>query len=361
MIALSIAPKERCVIGIGRYLSPGFITDLPVDLSPHDPCPLLAIVGPTGSGKSHLALSLAHALGGEIVNYDSVQLYRELYVGSAKLNQAERLGIPHHLLDIANLDEHKTAGDYSRLARPLLEELSRRGVLPVLVGGTGFYLRALLDGLSPAPAGDPALRSRLLQLAGKYPKSLHRYLSWRDPAAARRIHPHDRQKAIRAIELSILSGKPASEMQAQPRDALLGFRIFKIGLSPDRAALYARLNERCALMFQNGLLDETERALRAGIPAGAKALQSLGYRQAVRHLRGEISLEQAIQDCQNRTRQYAKRQLTWFRADPAVQWLCGFGTESQIRAAALHEFEKFARIKKNPNQLKETFQRQKDV
>ena len=349
------------MIGIGRYLSPGFITDLPVDLSPHSRYPLVAIVGPTGSGKSHLALALAAASRGEIVNYDSVQLYRGLDIGSAKLNESERLGIPHHLLDIAGLEEHITAGDYSRLTRPLLKEISRRGALPVLVGGTGFYLRALLDGLSPAPARDPALRTRLLRLATKYPKSLHRYLSWRDPVAARRIHPHDQQKIVRAIELSLLSGRPASDLQAQSRDALQGFRTLKIGLSPDRSALYAHLNERCARMFQNGLLEETERALRSGISPETKAMQSLGYRQAVQYLNGESTLEQAIVDCQNRTRQYAKRQLTWFRGDPTIHWLCGFGTESQIRAAALLHFEKFARIKEIPIQLKETFERQRDV
>lgn len=294
--------------------------------------PLLIVLGPTASGKSELALLLAETFGGEIVGCDSVQVYRGLDIGSAKLSLEERRGIHHYLIDVIDPDQELTAGAYSRLARQALAAIKQRGRLPIVVGGTGLYLRALLDGLSPAPARDSSLRERLRQLAGRRPESLHRFLRRYDPPAAARIHPRDHQKLIRAIELTVLARQSASDVQARPRDALAGFAPLKLGLAPDRSLLYQRLNQRCAGMFARGLLAETE-ALRAAW--GAKPLKSLGYKQAVEHLAGFLTCDQAVAECQTKTRQYAKRQLTWFRREPGVHWLMGFGSDPAIQKEAV--------------------------
>jgi len=286
--------------------------------------PLIAVVGPTGSGKSSLALTIAQNYGGEVVNFDSVQVYRGLNIGSAKIPPEERRGIPHHLLDVVSPLEDFTAGIFAARARECLAELAGRKVLPVLVGGTGFYLRSLLDGLSPAPAGNPDLRSRL---SGS--KALRRFLRRLDPAAAARIHPNDRQKLIRAIEIALAVSSPA------PREALEGYRVLKIGLNPDRAVLYDRLNVRSQAMFASGLLQETRSIIESGVPATARGLQSLGYKQAVAVLEGRMSLEEATEDVQTKTRQYAKRQMTWFRHEKDVRWLDGFGEEAEIQRTAL--------------------------
>ncbi len=300
----------------------------------NDAFPLLAVVGPTGAGKSALALRLAAEFGGEIVNCDSVQVYKELDIGSAKTPPGERLGIPHHLLDLIPPDGELTAGDYSRLAGEVLLEIRARGRLPVIVGGTGFYLRALLHGLSPAPIRNPPLRDRLAALALRRPAALHRFLRLRDPSAAARIHPNDHQKLIRAIEL-------AGQITG-PRQELAGFRALKIGLNPDRAELYAKLNQRAAWMFENGLLAETAALLHSGISPTAKALSTLGYRQAVAVLTEQLTLAAAIADCQRHTRQYAKRQLTWFRAEPEIHWLPGFGDDPQIQQLAIARARPFS-------------------
>ncbi len=294
--------------------------------------PLIAVLGPTGAGKSDLALHLARNLSGEIVNFDSIQVYKRLNVGAAKLPVAERCGIPHHLLDILEIDEELTAGAFARQARDVLQAISARNRLPILAGGTGFYLRALLDGLSPAPRRDESLRGAL---AGHAPAVLHRYLRRRDPQAAARIHPNDRQKLIRAVEMTVLAGRPASQTQSAARQSLEGYSVVKIGLVPDRVLLCKRLNERTGRMFQTGLLDETGALLAEGISPRVKALQSLGYKQAVAHLRGELDIEAAVEDCQIKTRQYAKRQMTWFRAEKDVFWLNGFGEDTAIQRQAL--------------------------
>ena len=290
------------------------------------PSPLLVVLGPTGSGKSSLAVALARRFGGEVVNFDSVQLYRDLSIGAAKTPESERRGVPHHLLDTLAPSEDLSAGAYARLARSLLADVAGRGRLPILAGGTGFYLRAVLDGLSPAPPRDPALRQRLSQAEQRRPGLLHRLLSRCDPPAARRIHPNDHQKLIRAIEL-------ASTRRA-PREPLTGFRTGKLGLDPDRQALYTRLNERSARMFSEGLIAETAALLAAGLPPHAKPLQALGYKQALQHLTADLPLAEAIAECQTRTRQYAKRQLTWFRAEHHVMWLPGFGNDPAIQQQA---------------------------
>lgn len=297
--------------------------------------PIFAVLGPTGAGKSELALLLAETFAGEVVNCDSVQVYSRLDIGSAKLTLSERRGIPHHLLDILDPGEELTAGAYARLARSALADIQERSRVPVVVGGTGFYFRALIDGLSPAPVRNEELRVRLETIRDRRAEVLYRFVRRFDPEAARRIHPNDHQKLIRAIELIHLTQRPATQTQSVPRDALLGVKILKLGLDPPRAALYKRLNRRSAWMFSHGLLEETRSLLESGVSPHWKPLQSLGYRQAVGVLQGSCSPEEAVTECQTKTRQYAKRQMTWFRSESNMQWLGGFGSEPEIQQSAL--------------------------
>ncbi len=307
----------------------------------HFPKPLIVVAGPTGSGKSSLALDLAEQNNGEILNCDSVQIYRGFDIGSAKLPAAQRRNIPHHLLDIAGPNDDFTAGDYSRAARKVLSEISRRAATPILCGGTGFYLRALLMGLSPAPPRHDRLRGRLTRIAQRRPSALHSLLKRWDEPAARRIHPNDLQKLIRALEMSVLEKTGASQVQSRPRDALQGYRVLKLGLHPARQQLYETLNRRSTELFANGLLQETEQLLTAGYPIEAKPMQSLGYRQAINVISGRQSLSDAITELQIKTRQYAKRQITWFRAEPDIHWLPGFGADPAVREEALRLTENF--------------------
>ena len=262
------------------------------------------------------------------MNFDSVQVYRGLDVGSAKTPVELRRGIPHHLVDVAEPEEDFTAGTFARTAQTILKEITERGRIPVLVGGTGFYLRSLLEGLSPAPARNIDLRQRLSDVAARRPGALQRFLRRLDKAAAVRIHTNDLQKLIRAIELACTVSSPS------PRAALVGFEVTKIGLNPPRSELYERLNARSAAMFDAGLLEETRRLLESGVPANAKTLQSLGYKQAVAVLEGQQTLEEAVVELQTRTRQYAKRQMTWFRKEAGVVWMDGFGDEARIQESA---------------------------
>ena len=267
------------------------------------------------------------------MNCDSVQIYQGLDIGSAKTLPAQRLDIPHHLIDIIAPGSELTAGSYRQLAIEVLGAIRTRGRLPVIAGGTGFYLRALIHGLSPAPMRNPALRLRLTELVRRRPAALYRFLKQKDTAAASRIHSNDHQKLMRAIELA---GLPSA-----PRQPIEGFRVLKIGLSPDRALLNQRLDQRTAWMFENGLLAETRALLEAGISPAAKAFETLGYKQAVSVLTRGVPLAEAIADCQLRTRRYAKRQMTWFRAEPNVHWLAGFGGEAVVQAEALAQVRAF--------------------
>jgi tRNA dimethylallyltransferase len=297
--------------------------------------PLVAIVGPTGSGKSELALALAESFPGEIVNCDSVQIYRHLNIGTAKLAPEQRRGIPHHMIDVADPNEPVTAGDYARRVRPLLAEIVAAGRVPFVVGGTGFYLRALLEGLFPGPARAPSLRDRLAEREAARPGSLHRILSRLDPPSATRIHSRDVNKLIRALEVCLLSRRPLSALQAEGRDRLEGFRPLKIGLDPPRPLLYARLDQRSRAMFEGGLIEEVQRILSFGFPESSKPLESLGYRQALEVLRGRLDREEAVRLAQRGTRRYAKRQWTWFRRDPAIEWFADFGAEEATQIAAI--------------------------
>jgi tRNA dimethylallyltransferase len=294
---------------------------------------LVVIVGPTASGKTALSLMLAERFGGEILNCDSVAVYREFEIGTAKPSPEERAKVPHHLLDICSPEEAMTAGEYARRGRAVLDALKARGRLPIVVGGTGLYLRALLEGFFPGPQRSEELRQRLRTSATKNrPAHLHRMLSRLDRAAAEKIHPNDEPKLIRAIEVCLAARKPMSELWEQGREPLRGFRILRIGLDPERQQLYARINKRAAKMFETGLVEETERLLQKH-PA-SPVLGSLGYKQAAQLLRGELTREEAITAAQQGHRNYAKRQMTWFRREPGVVWMQGFGDEDEIRSKA---------------------------
>jgi tRNA dimethylallyltransferase len=325
--------------------------------SPHEerremaaPQPLLVVIlGPTGSGKTALSLSLslsspsslAQALrfSGEIVNCDSVAMYREFDIGTAKPSAEERSRAPHHLFDFVEPTAYVTAGEYARQARQVLGEISGRGHLPIVVGGTGLYLRALLEGLFPGPQRSEELRERLRESAASHgPDHLHRILRRLDRAAAEKIHANDVPKLIRAIEVCLASRQRMSELWRRGSDPLQGFRILRLGLDPDRSALYDRINRRAQQMFEAGLIEETKDLLEK-YGATARPLGSLGYKQAVQLLRGEITREQAIQAAQQAHRNYAKRQITWFRREPEVYWLRGFGDEASVQADAVARVE----------------------
>ncbi|MFZ0292686.1 MAG: tRNA (adenosine(37)-N6)-dimethylallyltransferase MiaA [Candidatus Sulfotelmatobacter sp.] len=303
--------------------------------------PLLAVVlGPTASGKTAVSLALAERFNGEIVNCDSVAMYREFEIGTAKPTSAERARAAHHLFDCVAPTDHITAGEYARQARQTLEEIKRRRNLPIVVGGTGLYLRALLEGLFPGPQRSEELRERLRKRASsRGSKYLHRILRRLDGAAAEKIHANDVPKLIRAIEVCLTSrGKLTELWNERGRDPLRGFRIQRLGLDPDRQTLYERINLRGQQMFETGLIEETNSLLeKYGSAAGP--LSSLGYKQAVQFIRGELTIEQALQATQQAHRNYAKRQMTWFRREPAVQWLRGFGDNEQIQAEAVNIIE----------------------
>lgn len=302
---------------------------------------LVAVVGPTGCGKSELALRLARQFHGEVVNCDSVQIYRFFNIGTAKLPEECRGGIPHHLIDVANPDEVFTAGDFARVGRPVLHDIAARERLPVVTGGTGFYLRALLDGLAPGPLRDESLRARLLERETARPGSIHRLLRRIDPRTAARIHPHDTPKAMRALEICISARKTATEVFAAGRDALQGFRVLKIGLFPNREQLYQRLEARMEAMFSAGLIEETASILAMGYAPDSKPFESIGYKQARQVIQGKLTGEEALSGAKRDTRRYAKRQVTWFRRDAGVEIIAGFGDDPAVNSSVLERVENF--------------------
>ena len=296
---------------------------------------LVVILGPTGSGKTALSLALAERFHGEVVNCDSVAMYREFEIGTAKPTPAERARAPHHLLDFVEPTAYITAGEYARLGREVLRQIKSRGALPIVVGGTGLYLRALLEGLFAGPQRSEKLRQRLRERAGeKGPAYLHQILRRLDPAAAAKIHANDLPKLVRAIEVCLASRNKMTEMWKQSRDPLRDFRILRLGLDPDRNVLYERINQRAARMFENGLVEETATLLEK-YGETARPLAALGYKQAVALIRGQIDRKTALQTAQQAHRNYAKRQMTWFRREPDVQWLAGFGDEVSIQNEAI--------------------------
>jgi tRNA dimethylallyltransferase len=305
--------------------------------------PLVAIVGPTASGKSELALRVAEAFSGEIVNCDALQLYRGFDIGTAKTPAAARRGIPHHLLDVLDPQTSFSAGDYARAAREIIAGISSRGHLPLVVGGTGFYLRGLLDGLPTLPGRDDLLRERLSRREQRRPGSLHKLLGRLEPSAAARIHRRDIQKTTRALEIRLLTGAALPAPAAAT--PLPGFRPLRIGLAPERSLLADSIAARTRRMFEAGLVEEVRGLLEQGLSGDEKPFESLGYKQVLAYLRGQMPLERALESTEIETRQYAKRQLTWFRGtsknDAGITWITGFGYDPGVAEACLEAIRKF--------------------
>jgi tRNA dimethylallyltransferase len=298
--------------------------------------PLVAVVGPTASGKSALGVWLAEQLGGEVVACDSTQLYRGFDIGTAKPTVAERHGVPHHLMDVLGPEAAATAGGYRQMALVALADLRSRMRLPIFTVGTGLYLRALLEGLADVPQRSEELRERLRHNAREHgPGHLHRILSRLDGEAAQKISAADEQKLIRAIEVCLLTKMPLTELQRSGRAPLQGWRALKIGLAPEREALYVRIHARTNAMLANGWLEEVCSLLNAGLPEEAKPFDFIGYRELRAVSQGRLTLDEARAAIQQATRRYAKRQLTWFRREHGVRWLAGFGDDPLLQQEAL--------------------------
>lgn len=300
---------------------------------------MVVLHGATASGKTALAIQLAQRFSGEVVSCDSVAVYRELEIGTAKPSPEQRALVPHHMLDVVCPNQPYTAGDYARDGRGSVADIKSRGKLPIVAGGTGLYLRALIDGLFPGPTRFESLRVRLREMEQERGSSyLARILQRLDPVSASRIHPNDAPKLVRAIEVTLAARQRMSSLWEAGRDPLQGFRVLRLGLDPPRPALYARINQRAAAMFSNGLVEETERLL-GEYGQDCRALLSLGYKQAGMLLRGELLMQDAIHSTQQGHRNYAKRQMTWFRREPDVHWLDGFGDDPAIAEEALAKVE----------------------
>jgi tRNA dimethylallyltransferase len=301
------------------------------------PLPLVAILGPTASGKSALGVWLCERMGGEVVACDSTQLYRGFAIGTAKPTFIERRGVAHHLIDVLEPTEDASAGRYRELALDALKDLRTRRKLAVLTVGTGLYLRALLEGLAELPQRSEELRERLRMESRKHgPRHLHGVLRRLDAEAAKRIAAGDEQKLIRAIEVCLLTGKSLTEVHRAGRNPLEGWRVLKIGLRPEREALYRRIEMRTEKMLSEGWMDEVQELVGRGKPEEAKPFDFIGYRELCEVLEGCLAKGEARSAIQQATRNYAKRQLTWFRREPDVHWLEGFGDEEKIRNEALN-------------------------
>ncbi len=296
----------------------------------------IVILGPTASGKTSLAITLALQFNGEIVSCDALQIYRHMDIGTAKIPAIERGGIPHHMLDLRNPDQDFSAGDYQRLAREAIRRIHERGHLPFVVGGTGLYLRALIDGLFEGPGRSEKLRERMRRIIErKGSRILHRAMQRIDPESAAKIAEADAERIVRAFEIYLVSGKPMSWWQRQPREAFHGYRWLKIGIDTPRDQLYQRINQRVEEMFQAGLVEEV-RGLLERFPKSSNAFKAIGYRQVTEYLDGRLSLAQAIEETKTQSRHYAKRQVTWFRSDPDIVWLDGLdASDFQTKAADL--------------------------
>jgi tRNA dimethylallyltransferase len=298
---------------------------------------IVIIAGPTASGKSGLAIELALYFGAEIVNADSMQVYRGMDVGTAKPSIGERKGVPHHLLDVVDPDEDFNAALYRSLAISALRDIASRGKACFVVGGTGLYIRSLLGGLFRCPEQDPVLRRDLNREFEEYGLPfLYERLQGLDPESARKIHPNDRVRIIRALEVTQLTGQPLSSLIQEHDFHDSPFRALKICLEMNREQLYRRINERTLAMIEEGLAAETETLLRKGYSPDLKSMKAIGYRHMVKYLGGTWDLEEAIARLQADTRRYAKRQLTWFRADPEIHWM-----KSEELGPIIKRIEKF--------------------
>jgi len=283
---------------------------------------ILIVQGPTASGKSELAVRLAEQFSGEIVNADSMQVYRFMDIGTAKPSPAQLRRVPHHLLDIVNPDQTFSAADFCREAEKVISDIARRGKRVIVCGGTGLYIRALTKGLMDSPAVDDALRNDLKELADREGSgALHRRLAEIDPLAAERIHPNDRFRIIRALEVFELTGRPISELRGEHRFGTQRYDYCKIGLIMNRESLYRNIDNRVDMMIRQGFLEEVQALLAAGYPSGLKSMRSLGYRHLCAYLEGRITFDDALQLIKRDTRRYAKRQLTWFNQDQEINWI----------------------------------------
>lgn len=298
----------------------------------HEP-PVVAIFGPTASGKSALGVELALRFGGEIVNCDSVQVYREIEIATAKVTPAERRGVPHHLLDFVPPAVNYTAGAWAADAARVIAEIESRGRAAFLVGGTGLYLRALRQPFFAGPPTDERVRARLTRLRERRgPEHLHRLLSRFDPETAARLNPRDWSRVQRALEVRLQTGRPLSEQRRErPAPPALAARLRLFALSPPRDELHRRIDFRAEGHFRAGLVDEVRSLLGRGVPAGSTALGAHGYRRVVEHLRGERTIESAVEQTKLDVRHYAKRQLTWLRREPGVEWIEGFGDDAAVQ------------------------------
>jgi tRNA dimethylallyltransferase len=301
--------------------------------SPSKHQPIIVVAGPTASGKSELGIALALRFDGEIINCDSVQVYQGIEIATAKVPLAERRGVPHHLLDFVPPEVNFTAGAWAEAASETLAEIESRGRLALFVGGTGFYLRALREPFFPSPPTDEALRTRLTGIrARRGAEHLHRILRRLDPASAARLHTRDWSRVQRALEVRLQTGAPLSEQQpTRPAPPPFAARLHVFALSPPRDALYARIDARAERHFGAGLIEEVRRLLDAGVPAASNALGAHGYRRVVEYLSGARTLESAVEQTKLDVRHYAKRQLTWFRREPGVEWIAGFGDEPETQ------------------------------
>jgi tRNA dimethylallyltransferase len=295
--------------------------------------PVLAVVGPTASGKSELGIALALRFGGEVVNCDSVQVYRDIEIATAKVPPSERRGVPHHLIDFVPPETSYTAGDWARDAVRVIDEIEARGSLPILVGGTGLYLRALREPFFESLPTDARLRQRLVILRERRgAEHLHRILARLDPDAAARLNTRDWSRVQRALEVRLQTGRTlSSQRAARPAPPALAARLRVFCLKPPRAELYARINARAESHFRNGLVEEVRALLALGVPADSSALGAHGYRRVVEYLGGARTLESAVEQTKLDVRHYAKRQLTWFRREPGVVWVEGFGDEARVQ------------------------------
>ena len=299
--------------------------------------PVLAIVGPTASGKSTLAIEVALRLNGEIINCDSVQVYREIEIATAKVPLAERKGIPHHLIDFVSPTLNYTAGEWAREAAMVIEEIEGRGRVPLLVGGTGFYLRALRRPFFTSPPTDASLRDRITEVRERRgPEYLHRLLKRVDPLAALRFFPRDWPRVQRALEVRLQTGRSITEYldkRPKPHESTRRLRVF--ALNPPRKELYERINQRTQMHFAAGLVDEVKDLLNKGVPVDSNALGAHGYRRVVEYLQSKRTLESAIEQTKQDVRHYAKRQLTWFRHEADVEWIQGFGEQNEVLESVL--------------------------
>jgi tRNA dimethylallyltransferase len=302
---------------------------------------VIAVAGPTASGKSTLGIEIALQLGGEIINCDSVQVYSGIQIATARVPVEERQGIPHHLIDFVSPNINYTAGDWAREATAKIEDIQNRSRLPILVGGTGLYLRALRNPFFPSPQTDEDVRLQLNQIREKRgAEHLHRLLQRLDPQSAAELFPRDWPRVQRAIEVRLQTGKRMSEQKGHrpaPHGSARRLRLFV--LNPPRAELYRRINERTEGHFATGLVAEVESLLAQGVPPNSNALGAHGYRRVVEYLQGKRDLPSAIEQTKLDVRHYAKRQLTWFRREPGAEWFAGFGEEEEVQRSILKALE----------------------